>query len=96
MNTGHVIPVIGGKGFHRQRMEGKTCFELWVDRGTLQKAASAMYHESGVTNRKGKPYSASGLARSAKRYVLFNQEEARKIWEEKYWILSVPRKQAHL
>lgn len=80
-----VLPIIGGRGYRGKSLSGKQCFELWVDRGSAKKAALALYNEFGIYNKKkDKPYTMEAIHRSAKFYILENQEEARKIWEAKY------------
>jgi len=80
-----ILPVIGGRGYRGKSLSGKQCFELWVDRGSARKAALALHNEFGILNKnRNKPYTLEAVYRSAKCYILENQREARKIWEDKY------------
>lgn len=80
-----ILPIIGGAGFRGEKLDEKLCFELWVHRGTSQKAAIALVKEYNISNpRTNKPYTHESVVKAAKRYALNHPDEARKLWEEKY------------
>jgi len=79
------LPVIGGKGYKGSKMDEKLCFQLWVYRGTAQKAANALKKEFNVFNKRTKKaYTSVAVMRAAKLYVLDNPDDARVVWEDKY------------
>ena len=90
------FPIIGGR--HNQgEIPEKLAWELWLDRGTIRKAALALYREYGYysdkktkcfPNGEERPYTDRSVEVAAKRYVLFNQEDARKLYEDKYGQVS--------
>ena len=77
------MPIISGRGFRRFRLDGRQCFKLWTDRGTAKKAMLAL-KELGVRNSRGNPYTEAAVGMSAKKWALWHEKEARKIYEEKY------------
>ena len=79
------LPIIGGQGYKGNKMDGKLCFELWVHRGTTEKASIALQREFNIYNKgKNKRYTAVGVMKAAKSWILDHPDEARAIWEDKY------------
>ena len=77
-------PIIGGRGFHTNVLNKRLCFELWVDRGTAEKAAMVLKDEYDLSGAKGGYYTGAAVAKAAKQFVLMETDEAREMWEEKY------------
>ena len=85
MAIDYTLPVIGGQGYKGNKMDGKLCFELWVHRGTAEKAAIALQREFNIYNKRTQDrYSTVGVMKAAKTWILHNPDEARAIWEDKY------------
>ena len=74
-----ILPVIGGTGFRKNRLDGKTAFTEWVYVGGLKKAAKSLAQKGIINQDTGKPFTYGGIQRSARIYALYNPEEARKI-----------------
>ena len=79
------MPIIGGRQ-HKTDLDERLCFQLWIERGTAKKAAQAMLDEYGIDSprKPGEPYSRRAFDIAAKRYVLWNPDEARVLYEDHY------------
>ena len=78
------LPVIGGRGYRSARLSGQQCFELWVHRGTVERVAQVLKDEFDIISHTGRAYTDVAVGLAAKKYILFNQKDARKFWEAKY------------
>jgi len=79
-------PIIGGRK-NRTVIPEKLAFELWMDRGSARQAAETLFNEYGEGNN-GKPFSRKAVEQAAKRFVLWNVQEARDMYEAKYGELN--------
>jgi hypothetical protein len=69
-------------------LDGKECFLLWVELGSLEKVR-LHYNAQGLINpRTGKPLSEMAIWTTSLRWVLENPEEARPYYEQEGGKLS--------
>lgn len=61
-----------------QQLDPKECFDLWLERGSLSKAATYMSEVLGKKNEKtGNPFSLSGIRFAALRWMIKHPETSR-------------------
>ncbi len=70
---------IGGeqKGINQQYLDDKTCFQLWIDLGSLQKAQKDLARNGVVNPRTGKIPKRMSIRIASHRYIIRNPEQAR-------------------
>jgi len=61
-------------------LDDKMCFILWAELGSLPKAVRHITQDGYVNPRTKKPFTRSGVHQSARRYMLENADEARKVF----------------
>lgn len=77
----------------RKLLDGKLCFDLWVEVGSLQKVAKVLRDRHGMVNpTNGKLFTPMGISESAWVYALENPLEGRKgvteVWRRDGLLLS--------
>lgn len=82
-------PIIGGRQATRKLPE-KLCFKLWLERGSIRKAAEALHSEYGYLSYTGRPFTDKSVEVGAKRFVLWNQAAAKEMYEAHYGELNHP------
>jgi hypothetical protein len=61
----------------------KIIFEAWFTAGSIKRAAQKLAKD-GIVSARGKPYSAPGVHKAAKRYMVDNYAEAKQILLDTY------------
>lgn len=82
-----------GMARKRKLVDGKLCFDTWIETGSVYKTAEILARTHGIVNpATGKPLSAMGIWQSAWTYALDHLPEGRKgvesVWRANGELLS--------
>jgi hypothetical protein len=76
------------QGNARKLIDEKEAFDLWVKLGAIQKVQTHMKMAGKINPNNGKPFTIMAIWHAAMRWVLYNSEEAKAIYQEQGSTLS--------